>query len=413
MTKFYHYLFILAIFVLNSCDEPGVVGLEVQPSSDKIEIFSNNFSQTDSLPALTISTESVDSLRTDETSSLLLGKISQPYDPYFGDNIGAFITQMGLTESNIDLGNNPIVDSVIFSYSYSGYYGDLSSPINIAVNYVDLNIYNDSVYYSNYQFSNSSNISEDLILDFTISSDTSTSPTLKMILDNSIGQQILDLGNSSLIDNETFQENFGCFFLNEYSLIGNTIIYLNPSGSNSNFTVYYHNSTSDTLSLSFILDGDAARINLFNEKPLSNLTIDPNLSYIQSMAGYKANIALENINSIKEDLEGKAINKVTLSFNVNDDSSYPPHENLSLVRVDSAGNNVFLADLSIEGVTHFGGEYSNGKYEFNITRYFNNLLNNDSYTNQLYLLASGGAVNANRTIIDNSSIKISILYSAL
>jgi len=413
MTKFYHFLFILVIFVLNSCDEPGLVGLEVQPSSDKIEIFSNNFSQTDSLPAFVISTQSVDSLRTDETSSLLLGKISQPYDPYFGDNIGGFITQMGLTESNIDLGNNPIVDSVIFSYSYSGYYGDLSSPINIAVNYVDLNIYNDSVYYSNYQFSNSSNISEDLMLDFTISSDTSTSPTLKMILDNSIGQQILDLGNSSLIDNETFQENFGCFFLNEYSLIGNKIIYLNPSGSNSNFTVYYHNSTSDTLSISFILDGDAARINLFNDKPLSDLTIEPNLSYIQSMAGYKANIALENINYIKEDLEGKAINKVTLSFNVNDDSSYPPHENLSLVRVDSAGNNVFLADLSVEGATHFGGEYSNGKYEFNITRYFNNLLYNDSYTNQLYLLASGGAVNANRTIIDNNSIKISILYSAL
>ena len=413
MTKFYHSLFILAIFVLSSCDEPGFVGLEVQPSSDKIEIFSNNFNQADSLPAFVISTESVDSLRTDETSSLLLGKISEPYDPYFGNNIGAFVTQIALAESNIDLGNNPVVDSVIFSYSYSGYYGDLSSPINIAVNYVDLNIYNDSVYYSNYQFPNSSNISEDLMLDFTISSDTSTSPTLKMILDNSIGQQILDLGNSSLIDNETFQENFGCFFLNEYSLIGNTIIYLNPSGSNSNFTVYYHNSTSDTLSLSFILDGDAARINLFNEKPLSNLTIDPNLSFIQSMAGYKANIALENINFIKEDLEGKAINKVTLSFNVNDDSSYPPHENLSLVRVDSAGNNVFLADLSLEGVTHFGGEFSNGKYEFNITRYFNNLLNNDDYTNQLYLLASGGAVNANRTIIDNSSIKISILYSEL
>ena len=131
------------------------------------------------------------------------------------------------------------------------------------------------------------------------------------------------------------------------------------------------------------------------------------------MAGYKANIALENINFIKEDLEGKAINKVMLSFNVNDDSFYPPHENLSLVRVDSAGNNVFLADLSVEGATHFGGEYSNGKYEFNITRYFNNLLNNDSYTNQLYLLASGGAVNANRTIIDNSSITISILYSDL
>ncbi|MBT7276376.1 MAG: hypothetical protein HN886_07980 [Woeseiaceae bacterium] len=363
--------------------------------------------------SLSLSVSSEDSLRTDETSSLLLGKISESYDPYFGDNVGAFVTQIALTESNIDLGNNPIVDSVIFSYSYSGYYGDLSGPINIAVNYVDLNIYKDSVYYSNHQFSNSTASSEDLLLNFTISSDTSISPTLKMILDNSIGQQILDLGNSILVDNETFQENFGFFSFNEYSLIANSIIYLNPSGSNSNFTVYYHNSASDTLSLSFILDGDAARINLFNEKSLSSLIIDPNLSYIQSMAGYKANIALENINQIREDLAGKAINKVTLSFNANDDSFYPPHENLSLVRVDSAANNVFLSDLSNEGITHFGGEYSNGKYEFNITRYFNNLLNNDAYTNQLYLLASGGAVNANRTIIDNSSIKISILYSDL
>ena len=411
MTKFYHPLFIFAIFVLNSCDEPGVVGLEVQPSSDKIEIFSNNFSQADSLPAFVISTESVDSLRTDETSSLLLGHIYT--DPYFGDNVGAFVTQIALTESNIDLGNNPVVDSVVMSYSYSGYYGDLSTITGIAVNYSDIYIYKDSIYYSNHQFSGSPAGSEDLLLDFTISPDTSISPTLTMLLDNSIGQQILDLGNSSLIDNETFQENFGLLWFNEYSPTPNSIIYLNPSGSNSNFTVYYHNSTSDTLSLSFILDGDAARINLFNEKPLSNLTIDPNLSYIQSMAGYKANISLQNINFIKEDLEGKAINKVTLSFNANDDSFYPPHENLSLVRVDSADNNVFLTDLSIEGTTHFGGEYSDGKYEFNITRYFNNLLNNDSYTNQLSLLASGGAINANRTIIDNSSIKISILYSEL
>ena len=411
MTRIYCSFFILVIFVLTSCDDPGVVGLEVQPSSDKIEIFSNNFSQSDSLPALTISTESVDSLRTDETSSLLLGHIYT--DPYFGDNVGAFVTQIALTESNIDLGNNPIVDSVVMSYSYSGYYGDLSTITAIAVNYSDLYIYKDSIYYSNHQFSGSPPGSEDLLLDFTISSDTSTSPILKMILDNSIGQQILDLGNSNLIDNETFQENFGLLWFNEYSPTPNSIIYLNPSGSNSNFTVYYHNSISDTLSLSFILDGDAARINLFNEKPLSNLTIDPSLSYIQSMAGFKANIALGNINLIKDSLEGKAINKVTLSFNANDDSFYPPHENLSLVRVDSSGNNVFLADLSVEGVAHFGGEYSNGKYEFNITRYFNNLLNNDSYTNQLYLLASGGAVNANRTIIDNSSIKISILYSDL
>lgn len=411
MYKKRFFFLALIFFIFHSCDESSQLGLEVQPSSDKIEIFLNNFSQNDSLPAFVISTESVDSLRSDETSSLLLGHIYT--DPVFGENIGAFVTQIALSESNIDLGNNPVVDSVVMSYSYSGYYGDLSSITEIAVNYSDLDIYKDSVYYSNHQFSGSPSGSEDLLLDFTISPDTSTSPILKMTLDNSIGQQILDIGNSGLLDNETFQENFGLLWFNEYSSTPNSIIYLNPSGSNSNFTVYYHNSSSDTLSLSFVLDGDAARINLFNDKPLSNLVMDPSYSYVQSMAGYKSKISLENLNSIKEDLDGKAINKVTLSFNVNDDSSYPPHENLSLVRVDSAGNNVFLADLSIEGASHFGGQYLNGGYEFNISRYFNNMLNNAAYTNELYLLSSGGAVNANRTIIDNNSIIISILYSDL
>ena len=53
-------------------------------------------------------------------------------DPFFGDNLAGFVTQIALSESNVDLGNNPVVDSVVMSYSYSGYYGDLSSPIAIA-----------------------------------------------------------------------------------------------------------------------------------------------------------------------------------------------------------------------------------------------------------------------------------------
>ena len=411
MSKKIYFFIGLFFFVFHSCDESSQLGLEVQPSSDKIEIFSNNFSQSDSLPAFVISTESVDSLRSDETSSLLLGKINS--DPIFGENIGSFVTQIALSESNIDLGTNPIVDSVVMSYSYSGYYGDLSTLSQIAVNYVDLNIYKDSVYYSNHQFSTTPSGSNDLLLDFKISPDTSTSPILKITLDNSIGQQILDLGNSGLIDNESFLQNFGFFWLTEYSPTPNSIIYLNPSGSNSDFVVYYHNSTSDSLSLSFNLDGDAARINLFNEKSLSNLVIDPGFSYIQSMAGYKSKIALENINILKDNLDGMAINKVTLSFDVNDNTTYPAHENLSLVRLDSLGNSVFLADLSIEGASHFGGQYSDGGYEFNITRYFTNLLNDDSFTNELYLLSSGGAINANRTVIDNNSIVITVLYSNL
>ena len=74
----------------------------------------------------------------------------------------------------------PIVDSVVLSYSYSGYYGDLTSLDNIQVNYSDEKIYKDSIYYSNQDFSNFFINSQDLLLDFTISPDSSSSPLLSM-----------------------------------------------------------------------------------------------------------------------------------------------------------------------------------------------------------------------------------------
>ena len=403
------FLLFISLFFY-SCDESSQLGLEVQPSSDKIEIFNASLNQNSSNPSFLLTTESVDSLRSDEPSSLLLGAID---DPLFGENLGAFITNLSLSQSNIDLGNNPVVDSVVMSYSYSGYYGDLASLTDIAVNYTDLFIYKDSVYYSNHQFNNSAGGSEDLLIDFTISSDTSTSPIFKMNLENSLGQQILDLGNNGLIDNETFQSNFGLLWFNNFSPQSNAIIYLNPSGSNSEFKIYYHNDESDSLHLDFVLDGESARINLFNEKPISNLLIDGSKSYVQSMAGFHTKIELQNIDIIDSLLINKAINKVTLSFNVTDDSEYISHENLSLVRVDSSGNNVFLKDLTVEGSGHFGGELETSSYEFNITRFFSSYLNDETYTDELYILASGGVINANRTVIDNNSFMITILYSDL
>ena len=91
---------------------------------------------------------------------------------------------------------------------------------------------------------------------------------------------------------------------------------------------------------------------------------------------------------------------------------YPAHDKLFLVRVDQEGNNLFLTDLTIEGETHFGGRLEDNKYEFNITLYFEELLNNASYTNDLYLLPAGAAVNANRTILDKD-ITLTIHYSQL
>ena len=388
-----------------SCTDPNTIGLEVQPTSDNIII-----SETSSFNWQTTQTDSEDSLRTDEALNLILGGID---DSQFGLNNAGFYTQILLTENNTDLGTNPIVDSVVMSYTYSGYYGDLENFTSLDVLILQEDIYKDSVYYSNsYQISSLGGMS--YVESFSVSEDASESPSLTIRLSDSFGQEILDLQNEGLKDNETFLENFKG--ISVIASAQNTMLYLNPTGSNSFLKIYYHNeqSGSDTISLDFELGGDAARINLFNHKPLVNLNQEEDKVYIQSMAGYKTKIFINNTDSLKSMLEGKSINKVTMSFDVNEGSQaeYTAHDKLFLVRVNEEGNNIFLTDFTIEGETHFGGRLEDDKYEFNITRYFYQLLNNDIYTNDLYLLPAGAAVNANRTIL-NKDIKLTIHYSEL
>ena len=387
-----------------SCTDPNTIGLEIQPTSDNIIISNANFE------GISSATESEDSLRTDEALNLILGGID---DSQFGLNNAGFYTQILLTENNTDLGTNPIVDSVVMSYTYSGYYGDLENFTSLDVLILQEDIYKDSVYYSNsYQIPLPGGMS--YVESFSVSEVGSESPSLTIRLSDSFGQEILDLQNEGLKDNETFLENFKG--ISVIASAQNTMLYLNPTGSNSFLKIYYHNDESgtDTLSLDFSLGGDAARINLFNNKPLLNLPEFSGKLYIQSMAGYKAKILINNTDSIKAILEGKSINKVTMSFDVPEDSQndYAAHEKLFLVRVNNEGNNIFLTDYTIEGETHFGGRLEDNKYEFNITRYFYQLLNNDAYTNDLYLLAAGAAVNANRTIL-NKDIILTIHYSEL
>ena len=397
------FLSSLAIGLITvACSDPNTIGLEVQPTSENIIISSATFD------GFNFKTESEDSLRTDEALNLILGQIS---DPSFGVNGGSFYSQILLTENNTDLGANPTVDSVILSYTYSGYYGTLEGFENLEVKQIYQDLYKDSLYYSNSFQELIGDI--DNIEAFNLSQNLDD-PFLRIKLKNDFGQQILNLGADILKDNESFLQDFKGISLLAYA--SNTMLYLNPDGNNSYLKIFYHNdeNLADTLSLEFELGGDAARINLFNDKNENSITEDSSRMYIQSMAGYKIKIAINNIDSIKSLLERKVINKVIMTFDIKDgsQSAYDAHEKLVLVRINEEGNNVFLSDFTIEGDASFGGDLENNKYEFNITRYFYQLLNNGSYTKELYLLPAGAAVNANRTILDKD-IKLQIYYSEL
>jgi hypothetical protein len=401
MNKIY-FSALLVSFFLFSCTDPNTIGLEVQPASDKIILGNNNLNDFDVL------TQSEDSIRTDKAITLILGEIN---DPVFGSNIGAFRTQILLTENNTDLGENPIVDSVILSYSYSGYYGELEEFSGLDLTQIQTDLHKDTVYYSNsYDLSVGS---IDNIESFNLSDD-SENPFIKIKLRNEFGQQIINLGSDILQDNESFLQEFkGLSILAQAE---NTMLYLNPNGTNSFLKIYYHNDSSDgdTLSLDFELGGDVARMNLFNQKNEYDLIQDQSNAYIQSMSGYKIKLSINNVDSIKSVLEDKVINRVSVVFKLKDGSQteYSAHEKLVLVRINQDGDNVFLSDFTIGGDVYFGGNLENERYEFNITRYFFQLLNNESYTNDLYLLPAGAVVNSNRTIISRE-IDLEIYYSIL
>ena len=270
-------IFSLGLFIgliAVSCTDPNTIGLEVQPTSDNIIISSASFE------GITSNTESEDSLRTDEALNLILGEID---DQEFGLAKASFLTQVLLTENNTDLGANPIVDSVVLSYTYSGYYGELLDFDDLIITELEDTIDKASTYYSNFIFNNTQ---DNLRQSYLLKTDE-LNPLLHINLSVGFAQDLFNtLGNDAFVDNETFLTYFNGFSIS-CDAAENTMLYLNPDGTNSYLKIYYHNEESDSLSLDFALGGDAARINLFNPKPLSNLNQEVDKRYIQSMAGYK------------------------------------------------------------------------------------------------------------------------------
>lgn len=405
------------LFVFLSCKKPTTIGLDIHPIEDRIEIkVDSNFFN------LTINTSSQDSLRSDEPVRLLLGNLTS--DPVFPKSNAHFITNLLLPSNNINLGDiaNIVIDSVILQYVIDDYYGnEIESFNNLFVSKLANPIYKDSLYYSNYPILY--NQSELVSSNNKIIQDSNSVSLIKISIDNSIGQEIVEgQYEGALSSNDDFLQYFYGLKITTAnpvdinSATDNTILYLNADNQKSKFTIFYRNiSINDSvMSLDLTLGGDAARVNLFNQKDIQELNSLSENCYIQSMSSYKTSIKFNNLESIKDTLKNKVINKVNLKFSCNDDLLFEPHNKLFLVRKSSSGNNIFLTDFVIEGESHFGGQNQNNNFTFNITRYFSDLINGASdFTNELVLLSSGAVINSNRSIVPKSSFLIEVTYSGL
>lgn len=400
---FMKYLFLFSLFsiIVASCTDPQVIGLEVQPESDKISISSLD----DSNP-FSLATKSADSVRTDEPLVALLGNYESSN---FKDVSASFSTQLLLSQNAVDFGSSPVLDSAILSLVYSSYYGDTTIEMGIKIEQLDEAIHYDSSYYSN-EVLTASPFSTPLEYSFfprpntsvIADGDTVGQTVLKINVDQ-IGQMILDAGTDNLVDNPAFLSFFKGLKISPSDNVSSSILYFNLKDAGSKLTIYYN----DTLSYDLLIGSSAARINHFEIE--ENVDLD-NLYGVQSMGGTELHLTFNNLSSLRQELENKVINQALISFSAENNTDLnPSHPSLSLVRMDSTGTTYFLADI-LEGQAHFGGVLEDNQYKFNISKYMLDLINGTYTDSTLVLVSAGEAVNANRTEI-SQEVDINIIYT--
>lgn len=205
-----------------------------------------------------------------------------------------------------------------------------------------------------------------------------------------------------------------------------SILSFNLLSELSKMTLYYHNSAGTNLTANFEINSDCPRFNHFDHD-YTNATFGNsfpingnNIVYVQSLAGVKARIKFPFIKNLLNDLGPVSINKAELVLPVTDNTVYGNHQNLLVFGVDSEGKEALITDI-LESSAYYGGSFSSvdNSYKFNLGRYIQRLLSGKIETDYgISLIASGGAVNAFRTIIpgpaaSGNKIQLRITYSKL
>lgn len=449
-TKFFFILPLSVSICLTSCDESSVVGLDVQPENDLLNVIYED--------STTIYTRTVDadSLITDESLiSSGIGLIGKYIDPVFGPATASMYTQVRLPSgiTSTTFGTSPTCDSIILSLVYEGtVYGKKErKDLKLSVHQVTDAMSTATTYYSTSELNyNSTDLTADdgFLFKANVFDSVATvgglllKPQVRAPLDNLFGQLLLNAASmGTLIDNATFQS-----FLNGiYITTENTTGLLSEEGNivhfkmgESKITLYYQNSTADSLTYDFSL-GSVARFNHFKHD-YSTALIDASLNnqinnatpptqnatvFVQGMAGVKTKITFPHLMRwVDNGMIG--INKAELLISVDTNlldlyrlDTFATPSALILFGINDDGTSYAIPD-AFEGATYFGGTYNSGtvQYKFNIARYIQQILDGDRNNNGLYILASNGAVNANRVVIGGATsstrpMKLNITYTKI
>ncbi|MDD3280481.1 MAG: DUF4270 domain-containing protein [Bacteroidales bacterium] len=431
----------LSMLVFFGCkEEDNIVGLDVQPDSDKLSLL---FNDTTSIYAYSLME---DSIPTDETSLSVLGFVS---DPVFGKTQAGIYSQFRLAVTALDFGDSAVLDSIVLSLAYDGFFGDTLNPFMVKVYELDESIDIKKTYYNTSSLSyNPTNLTE--TTNFHVYpkpksvnpvDSTQKKPVIRIPLSKTYGNEkfIAKSGTSELENNDNFLAYFkGLYVLAEGVSNNGSMVYVDMLDAWSCLTLYYHNKEKKGLKHSFIIKEAAARFTSINHfdygdahTSLKKQILDKDYTeveeklYVQASGGVKTLLRFPHLKAMFEN-QKVVINKAELVITRSDDDYsvffQPPALDMYYKKDSMASTSYYLPDFLI-GSDYFGGTYNTNKqeYRFRITQYVQNLIMGDTEDYPLHLVVKGAATKANRMVFyginptnDNERrLRLEITYSII
>ncbi len=410
------------IIMFFSCDDADQVGLDLIDSP--AYMFATD---TITIRAVTVADDSV------ATSLGWLNVLGFLDDPVFGKSRASIFTETRLPLENLTLGDNPVLDSIHLVLAYEGrFYGVPQTYHTVKVYELTENFPEEDTLYSNSIIPYSLDLITQhpdgfrttfLPRDSVFVDGVKRQPQLRIPLSEAFGQRFIDAIDTEAFENiPNYLDHFKGLYItvdDKLEGIGSGIdpdpkggmVLFNMPAELSSLELFYH-SGDDTLSVAIPVNRPMQRFPIDQiakhfthvehfgyentDRALKEQILEGNESYgdsllfLQAFGLVRTDITLPFIN----ELEGKEwlINKAQLIIPVQEgyeSSFFREPQQLILLKHTEENGLEFLDDYML-GVDYFGGVYdaNNNQYVFNISRYFQKLIDGDYQNDGLALLTA-------------------------
>jgi len=429
--SFFGLLFLFITFFSSCTNESSTIGLGFM---DQVG--------TDFTDTLTVTAYSVleDTINTTKLSGNMVGHLS---DPIFGSTVASIYTQIDMSADNVNFGDNPVIDSCIFTLQIAGYYGDTTSRVGIRIHELTESLSSENNYYQNSTLSYDPTPLNYSMTDYSIRPsmevvvDTALySPHLRIRLSQAYGQYLLD-------HQEDLNNNISNFikglYITAVSHTGSTgyTILTSMTSSLSGITIYYHNNEHSGLRYKLGCSSDNVRFNNYThgyqnstnadfiQGVLSgNHSIGAHALFVQGTGGVKTKIYFPYLKHAFDTLNNRVvINRAELVIkDLTPDEQHLVHPtSLTIQGIKADGSIAYLPDDDYyTSSSYYGGIYDSDKneYRFRITQYVQNLINGTGdLTDSVNLVVRGSGVRANRLMFggtnlsDDNRLRLEISYT--